>query len=73
MTVKATDKDVGENGRLTYHFKVNDQNVQETDEFSIDANTGELRSKKYLDREIQAKYEVHTKHIPSISTTNYFE
>lgn len=60
MTVKATDKDENENGRITYHLKVNGQNVQETNEFSIDANTGELRSKKFLDREEQSKYEVLT-------------
>lgn len=58
MTVKASDKDVGENGRITYHFKVDGHNVQETDDFIIDADTGELRSKKYLDREEKAKYEV---------------
>ena len=58
MTVKATDVDENENGRITYHLKVDGQDVQETDEFSIDANTGELRSKKFLDREEKAKYEV---------------
>ncbi|KAK9728307.1 Cadherin domain [Popillia japonica] len=58
MTVKAVDKDVGENGRITYHFRVDGENVQQTDEFSIDADTGELRSRKYLDRETQAKYEL---------------
>lgn len=58
MTVKAIDKDIGENGRVTYHMRVNNENVQETDEFTIDATTGELRSKKYLDREEQSKYEV---------------
>ena len=58
MTVKATDVDENENGRITYHLKVDGQDVQETDELSIDANTGELRSKKFLDREEKAKYEV---------------
>lgn len=58
MTVKATDKDMGENGRVTYHLQVDDHNVQETDDFIIDADTGELRSKKYLDREEKAKYDV---------------
>ncbi|XP_063930740.1 cadherin-87A isoform X2 [Zophobas morio] len=58
MTVKATDVDENENGRITYHLKVDGQDVQETDEFSIDANTGELRSKKFLDREEKAKYEL---------------
>lgn len=58
MTVKAMDKDSGENGRVTYHFKVDEHNVQETDDFVIDADTGELKSKKYLDREEKDKYEV---------------
>ncbi|EEZ99177.2 cadherin 23 [Tribolium castaneum] len=58
MTVKATDKDENENGRITYHLKVDGENVQETNEFSIDANTGELRSKKFLDREETSKYEL---------------
>lgn len=58
MTVKATDKDENENGRITYHLKVDGEDVQETEEFSIDENTGELRSKLFLDREVQSKYEV---------------
>lgn len=58
MTVKATDKDEGENGRITYHFKIDGDNVQETKEFSINSNTGELKTKETLDREVQAKYEV---------------
>lgn len=58
MTVKAIDKDIGENGRLTYHFKIDSENVQETEAFSIDINTGELRSRKFLDRETESKYEV---------------
>lgn len=58
MTVKAVDKDGGENGRVSYHLRVKDRNVQETDEFVIDADTGELRSKVFLDREVRAKYEV---------------
>ncbi|KAL3278339.1 hypothetical protein HHI36_013670 [Cryptolaemus montrouzieri] len=58
MTVKAMDKDEGDNGRLTYHLKINGVNVQETDEFIIDAKTGELRTKRALDRENQSKYEL---------------
>lgn len=64
MTVKAIDKDENENGRLTYHFKVDEENVQETEEFSINPNTGELRTKLSLDRETKSKYEV-SKNIPS--------
>ncbi|CAH0559618.1 unnamed protein product [Brassicogethes aeneus] len=58
MTVKATDKDDGENGRITYHLKVEDENVQETKEFSVNANTGELKTKVTLDRETQPKFEL---------------
>lgn len=58
MKVKAEDGDPGENGRVTYHFKVNDSNVQETDEFIINEETGELRSKIILDRETKKQYQV---------------
>jgi len=58
MTVKAEDGDPGENGRITYHFKVNDSNVQETDEFVINEETGELRSKIILDRETKKQYQL---------------
>ncbi|GLV42165.1 Cadherin 87A, partial [Carabus blaptoides fortunei] len=58
MTVKAIDKDTGENGRVTYHLKVNNHNVLETDEFIIDSDTGELRTKIFLDREVKSKYEL---------------
>jgi hypothetical protein len=59
ITVKATDKDQGENGQISYHFKVGNENVQETEEFAINADTGELRAKIILDREVRAKYEVY--------------
>lgn len=58
MVVKATDDDEGENGRVTYHLKVGDENVQETAEFSIDENTGELRTRQTLDRESRPRYQV---------------
>lgn len=58
LTVKAVDRDPGENGRVSYHLKVGNRNVQETEEFSIDQETGELRSKIILDREIKSKFEV---------------
>lgn len=58
LTVKAIDRDPGENGRVSYHLKVGNRNVQETEEFSIDQESGELRSKIILDREINNKFEV---------------
>ncbi|KAG5343409.1 CAD87 protein, partial [Acromyrmex heyeri] len=58
LTVKAIDRDPGENGRVSYHLKIGNRNVQETEEFSIDQETGELRSKIILDREIKSKFEL---------------
>ncbi|XP_071455526.1 cadherin-87A [Hetaerina americana] len=58
MTVKAQDKDPGENGRISYHMKVGNENTQETNEFVIHPDTGELRTKIILDREVKSKYEL---------------
>lgn len=58
MTVKAVDRDPGENGRVGYHLKVGNRNVQENEEFSIDQETGELRAKIILDREVKSKFEL---------------
>ncbi|XP_017767839.1 PREDICTED: cadherin-87A isoform X2 [Nicrophorus vespilloides] len=58
MTVKATDKDSGENGRITYHLRIDGENVQETEEFAIEEKTGELKCKRMLDREVQGRYEL---------------
>ncbi|XP_034936764.1 cadherin-87A [Chelonus insularis] len=58
MTVRAADNDPGENGRISYHLKVGNKNVQENEEFSINSETGELRSKIILDREIKNKFEL---------------
>lgn len=51
MTVKALDNDRGENGRISYYLKVADQNVAQTEEFHLNGETGELRTKVVLDRE----------------------
>ena len=48
--MKAIDRDPGENGRVSYHLKVGNRNIQET---------GELRSKIILDREVKSKFEVN--------------
>ncbi|KAL1434560.1 hypothetical protein MTO96_011649 [Rhipicephalus appendiculatus] len=58
MTVEATDKDHGDNGRISYYFKVGDRNVAETDEFRIDEVTGEIQAKVVLDRELRPRYEL---------------
>ncbi|XP_036327722.1 cadherin-87A [Rhagoletis pomonella] len=58
LTVKATDNDTDENGYITYHLQVNNENVQETEEFRIDAVTGELRTKRELNRKERANYDI---------------
>lgn len=58
MTVKAQDNDTGDNGKLTYFIQVNNQNVQETEEFRIDETTGELKIKNNLFRKQQSRYEL---------------
>lgn len=57
-TFKATDEDSGENGRVSYYLKIDNKNVLETQEFVLDTNTGQLRTKTFLDREIQPEFEV---------------
>lgn len=59
MTVKAKDEDTGDNGRVTYHFKVNNENVQETEDFRIDEVAGEIQAKGILDREVKSNYQVN--------------
>ncbi|XP_061400398.1 cadherin-87A [Musca vetustissima] len=58
LTVKATDDDPDENGKIFYHLQVKDQNLQETDEFKIDAETGELRTNGDLHRKEKANYDL---------------
>uniref|UniRef100_A0A1A9VG57 Cadherin domain-containing protein n=1 Tax=Glossina austeni TaxID=7395 RepID=A0A1A9VG57_GLOAU len=55
LTVKAFDNDTDENGKVFYHLQMNDQNTQETDDFKIDAETGELRANKDLYRKTKDK------------------
>ncbi|KAL4711580.1 hypothetical protein ACJJTC_003597 [Scirpophaga incertulas] len=57
-TIKATDEDSGENGRVSYYLKVDNQNVGETAEFKLDPDSGELRTKTFLDREHKAEYQL---------------
>ncbi|KAL0831734.1 hypothetical protein ABMA28_001276 [Loxostege sticticalis] len=57
-TIKATDEDTGENGRVSYFLKVDNQNVGETQEFSLDRDSGELRTKTFLDREHKSEYQL---------------
>jgi len=43
---------------FSYFFKVNNENVGETEHFSIDPETGEVRAKVRFDREEREKYEL---------------
>lgn len=56
LSVKAEDGDSGENGRVTYHFKVQNENVLETEDFTINSDTGEIRAKGSIDRETKSVY-----------------
>lgn len=58
LTVKANDSDHGDNGKLSYHLQVNNENVQETETFEINEISGELRLKHRLDRKKKSRYEI---------------
>ena len=59
LKVNARDRDRdSDNGRVSYHFKVSNENVLETDQFMIDSETGEVRAKIMFDRERQDIYEL---------------
>lgn len=58
MTVKATDEDSGLDGKITYHLQENGVVVQETEEFVIDSISGELRTRKSLDRKQQSHFKL---------------
>ena len=56
LKVNARDRDsensglVSDNGRVSYHFKIANENVNQTTEFMIDPETGEVRAKIMFDR-----------------------
>ena len=58
LTVKANDSDSGENGKISYHLQVNNENVQDTETFEINEISGELRLKQKLDRKKKSRYEI---------------
>lgn len=58
LTVKANDSDTGDNGKVSYHLQVNNENVQETESFEINEASGELRLKNNLDRRHKSRYEI---------------
>lgn len=55
LVVHAYDNDTGDNGKIKYHLQVNNHIVQDTDDFSIDEASGELRTIRPLDRKKQSK------------------
>lgn len=58
LTVKANDSDKGENGRISYHLQVNNENVQETGTFEINEVSGELRLEQNLNQLKNSRYEI---------------
>ena len=58
LVLKADDADIDDNGRVTYHIQVGEQLVQETAEFKLNPDSGELRTRLKLDREAQASFEL---------------
>jgi len=52
VTMSAHDRDVGDNGRIIYHL------AAESDLFSVNSATGEIRVSASLDRETDAVHEV---------------
>ncbi|KAK6187125.1 hypothetical protein SNE40_005217 [Patella caerulea] len=53
ITITATDKDMGENGRITYSLRGTDLDV-----FNLNSATGEIRLNKILDYETQTEYPI---------------
>lgn len=57
-TVLAHDPDKGRNGRLSYHFKVGDNNIQETEHFLINADSGQISPKQNLENHTKKLFEI---------------
>ncbi|XP_025413054.1 cadherin-87A isoform X2 [Sipha flava] len=58
LTVCAEDKDFGENGHVTYFFKVANSNAQQTDSFTINSETGQIKTQILLDYETKSSYQL---------------
>ncbi|XP_036431587.1 protocadherin gamma-A10-like [Colossoma macropomum] len=59
VTVRATDKDQGPNGEVTYSFSQSTGKAMEF--FTIDPNTGDIRVNDILDYEKSKQYELNVK------------
>lgn len=55
----AEDKDFGENGHVTYFFKIANLNTQQTDTFTINPETGQIKTQILLDYESKSSYQVY--------------
>lgn len=44
---------------MTYHFKVANLNAQQTDTFTINPETGQIKTQILLDYETKSSYQVH--------------
>ncbi|KAM9795547.1 protocadherin alpha-13-like [Neosynchiropus ocellatus] len=58
IQLTAVDSDEGDNGKLTYSF-VKRANLNPSDVFQMNAETGEITVKGRLDHETQAAYDIH--------------
>lgn len=58
LTIKATDKDIGENGRVSYRLSENQLDVRVSDIFRILPNSGELKLKDKLVYESESSYKI---------------
>ena len=68
LNATAVDDDEGRNGEIQYGFYYLTQFVQETPEFSIDIDTGIIRTRQEFDRE---ETDSHTVSFPNSVLTRY--
>ena len=58
VTVTASDDDTGANAQVTYSLAPARRGNRDIDWFSIDAETGVISTRKFMDRETQSEFEV---------------
>ncbi|XP_018422219.1 PREDICTED: protocadherin gamma-B1-like [Nanorana parkeri] len=58
ITVNATDKDEGINGKITYSFSKTSGNIHHTGMFNINPSSGEIKTKRALDFDTARNYEL---------------
>lgn len=62
IIISAKDEDHGRNGEVRYSLSSEDDYLK----FTLNNDTGELRNKEILDREVQAQFKVSGENIPCI-------